>query len=103
MMAMRKQTSCAKASSFALLATEDKPVVGQRAKAGMKLPAKKGAWKGNGSFPLRNGSSSRILGKQVLSNQNMVDYPTVQPDKCPDRTARPERPFPDGPATARLK
>ena len=37
----------------------------QRAKAGMKLPAKKGAWKGNGSFPLRKGSSSRILGKQV--------------------------------------
>ncbi len=28
-------------------------------KAGMKPPAKKGAWKGNGSFPLRNGSSSR--------------------------------------------
>ena len=31
----------------------------QRAKAGMKPPVKKGAWKGNGSFPLRNGSSSR--------------------------------------------
>ena len=24
----------------------------------------------------------------------MVDYPTVQPDECPDRTARPERPDP---------
>ena len=42
LMAMRKQTTYAKASSFALLATEDKPVVRQRAKAGMKLPAKKG-------------------------------------------------------------
>ena len=31
----------------------------QRAKAGMKPPVKKGQWKGNGSFPLRNGSSSR--------------------------------------------
>ena len=32
----------------------------QRAKAGMKQPVgKKAAWKGNGSFPLRNGSSSR--------------------------------------------
>ena len=32
----------------------------QRAKAGMKPPVgKKAAWKGNGSFPLRNGSSSR--------------------------------------------
>ena len=29
-------------------------------KAGMKPPVgKKAAWKGNGSFPLRNGSSSR--------------------------------------------
>jgi len=37
-----------------------------------------------------------------LSNQNVVDYPTVQPDECPDRTARPGRPSPDGPATARL-
>ena len=32
----------------------------QRAKAGMKPPVgKKAAWKGNGSFLLRNGSSSR--------------------------------------------
>ena len=32
----------------------------QRAKAGMKPPVgKKTAWKGNGSFLLRNGSSSR--------------------------------------------
>ena len=31
----------------------------QRAKAGMKPPVKKDQWKGNGSFPLRNGSSSR--------------------------------------------
>ena len=32
----------------------------QRAKAAMKPPVgKKAAWKGNGSFPLRNGSSSR--------------------------------------------
>ena len=31
----------------------------QRAKAGMRPPVKKGAWKGNGSFPLRNGSPSR--------------------------------------------
>ena len=31
----------------------------QRAKEGMKPPVKKGAWKGNGSFPLRNGSSPR--------------------------------------------
>ena len=32
----------------------------QRAKAGMKPPVgKKAAWKGNGSFPLRNGSSPR--------------------------------------------
>ena len=36
LMAMRKQTTYAKASSFALRATEDKPVVGQRATARMK-------------------------------------------------------------------
>ena len=28
----------------------------------------------------------------VLSNGNLVDYTTVRPDKCPDRTARRERP-----------
>ena len=38
----------------------------------------------------------------VLSNRNMVDYAAVQSDECPNRTARPERPFPDGPAAARL-
>lgn len=32
----------------------------------------------------------------VLSNQNMVNYPTVQPDECPDRTARPGRPSQTG-------
>lgn len=40
--------------------------------------------------------------KQVLSNRNMIDYAAVQSDECPNRTARPERPFPDGPAAARL-
>ena len=37
----------------------------------------------------------RAAGKTCgdLSNQNLVDYPNVQPDECPDRTARPERPF----------
>ena len=39
---------------------------------------------------------------RVLSNRNLIYYSTVQPDECPDRTARPERPFPDGPAAARL-
>ena len=28
----------------------------------------------------------------ALSNGNLVDYTTVRPDKCPDRTARRERP-----------
>ena len=28
----------------------------------------------------------------------MVDYAAVQSDECPNRTARPERPFPGGPA-----
>ena len=40
--------------------------------------------------------------RRVLSNRNLIDYPTVRLDECPDRTARPERPFPDGPAAARL-
>ena len=31
----------------------------QRAKFETPPPVKKGAWKGNGSFPLRSGSSSR--------------------------------------------
>jgi len=42
------------------------------------------------------------LYRRVLSNRNMVDYATVQSDECPNRTARPERPFPDGPAAVRL-
>ena len=48
------------------------------------------------------GLGSTVLGQRVLSNPNMVDYAAVRSDECPNRTARPERPFPDGPAAARL-
>ena len=47
-------------------------------------------------------SSVKRAFRGVLSNRNMVDYATVQSDECPNRTARPERPFPDGPAAVRL-
>ena len=52
--------------------------------------------------PTATGLPQRNFHHGVLSNRNMVDYAAVQSDECPDRTARPERPFPDGPAAVRL-
>ena len=58
------------------------------------------AFKGRSFFI--TGAAWLIVCHGVLSNRNMVDYATVQSDECPNRTARPKRPFPDGPAAARL-
>ena len=44
---------------------------------------------------------ARGAGKTTLMLQHiMVDYAAAQSDECPNRTARPERTFPNGPAAA---
>ena len=54
----------------------------QRAKAGMRPPVKKGAWKGNGSFPLRNGSSSRPSKRGDFGKTGQTGFPKMERRDC---------------------